>query len=267
MKVSIVTVTFNCKDVVESTLLSVINQSYSDFEYIVVDGGSSDGTTEIIKRYQEWISYCVSEPDYGIFDAMNKALNHVSGDYVIFLNAGDRFVADYILFKVFNGKIYDEDLLYGDVFVQNTLGYKLIKANSIYSQIVSAKDLVFKGQGFCHQSLFTKASLLKNIGFDLRFKLGADYDTTAKIYFSGNQKILYLGYPISVFDDRTGGASHNQTKKVLLERASMFSYKIGFYFYYKLMTYLVKQSSKSIMGKVIPKIVLNYRSKKYVTEI
>ena len=86
---SIITITFNAVHWIEQTILNVLGQSYPNIEYIIIDGGSTDGTVDIIKRYESSITYWVSEPDKGIYDAMNKGLKQATGDYVWFVNAGD----------------------------------------------------------------------------------------------------------------------------------------------------------------------------------
>ena len=90
---SIITITYNAERWLEQTILSVLSQSYAGIEYIVIDGGSTDGTVEIIRRYASGIAYWTSEPDKGIYDAMNKGLQRATGDYVWFINAGDTFYA------------------------------------------------------------------------------------------------------------------------------------------------------------------------------
>ena len=266
MKVTIVTVTFNCKNVIEETLLSVINQSYKDIEYIIIDGGSNDGTLEIINKYSSQISKIVSEPDKGIFDAMNKSLQYCNGEYVIFINAGDKFVNTDVLTTLFKDKVYTADLLYGDTYTQSEFGYKLIKANAIYSQKHNSKDLVFKSQGICHQSLFTKLHILKNIGFDLNYPIGADYDTTNKVFQKGNHELYYVGLPVSVFDDRFGGASHYKIIKMYRERFQMFNYKPTFIDYIKIYKMHFIVCLKQILENCFPRIIKEYRKKKYVTD-
>ena len=96
-KNSIVTVSYNAVATIESTILSVINQTYSNVEYIIIDGGSTDGTVDIIKKYQDKISYWISEPDQGIYDAMNKGLKIASGEWINFMNSGDSFVHTEVL--------------------------------------------------------------------------------------------------------------------------------------------------------------------------
>ena len=89
MKISVITVCFNAVSTIEKTICSVLNQSWSDLEYIIIDGGSKDGTVDILKKYSSRLSYYISEPDKGIYDAMNKGVKKASGDYVLFLGADD----------------------------------------------------------------------------------------------------------------------------------------------------------------------------------
>ena len=100
MKVSVITVSFNAVSCIERTIKSVISQRYNDFEYIIVDGQSNDGTIEIIQKYHAYISKWISEPDRGIYNAMNKAVRICSGEYCIFMNAGDMFVNPLVLKQV-----------------------------------------------------------------------------------------------------------------------------------------------------------------------
>lgn len=266
MKISIITVTFNCENVIEETLLSVINQSYSNKEYIVIDGGSKDNTIKIIKKYSSRIDVIVSEPDKGIFDAMNKSLQYAKGDYVIFMNAGDKFVDSETLTTIFEDKTYTADLIYGDTYTQTEFGFKLRKTNAIYAHKHTSRDLVFKSQGFCHQSLFTKVQILKNIGFDTNYPIGADYDTTNKVFVNGNHEIYYVGCPVSVFDDRNGGASHYKILKMYKERFGMFNYKptlIDWLVIYKKQFIVV---IKKTLEQYFPTIIKKYRKKKYISD-
>lgn len=266
-KISVVTVTFNCKDVIEETILSVINQTYNDKEYIVVDGGSNDGTLNIISEYRQHIDILVSEPDNGIFDAMNKAIDYANGEYVIFINAGDRFVNRDVLLSVFSKIKSGPDLIYGDTYIQTEFGFNLSKANAIYPQNPTNRELVFKSQGICHQSLFTRTELLKKIRFDINYKIGADYDTTYKVYMQGNHKLYYIGFPIAIFDDRTGGASHYKIIQMYRERFAMFGYSPNYldllHMYYEYFTIYMKQFVEALF----PIVVKKYRAKKYIKDI
>lgn len=99
--VTVITVVYNAKELLEETILSVLNQTYSNIEYIIVDGGSTDGTLDIIKKYQDKISKYISEPDQGIYDAMNKGMSLSKGQWLNFMNAGDSFYSNDVLQKVF----------------------------------------------------------------------------------------------------------------------------------------------------------------------
>lgn len=116
-KVSVVTVTFNCQDVIESTVRSVVNQDYGNVEYIVVDGGSKDDTLDILNRYRSRFAYFISEKDNGIFDAMNKAIIASTGDWILFLNAGDILASANVLSGIFSksygGRV---GVVFGDVY-------------------------------------------------------------------------------------------------------------------------------------------------------
>lgn len=267
MKISIVTVTYNCESTIEETILSIINQSYPNIEYIIIDGNSKDKTLSIIQQYETKISKIINEPDKGIFDAMNKSLNYITGDYVIFINAGDRLVNNHIIADIFEGKNYTEDLIYGDVYIENECGFLFCQSDPIYLRKPTKFDYVFRSQGFSHQSLFTKTSILRKIKFDLQYPLGADYDTTYKVYSSGNHLLYYTHKAISIFDDRYGGASHNKSTLIYDERSRMFNYKKGTRYYITLSKIILTEKLKSIITKIFPTIVYKHRVKKYSKHI
>lgn len=267
MKISIVTVTYNCQDVIEETIKSIIEQTYYNFEYIIIDGASKDNTLKIINRYSCHIDKIISEPDKGIFDAMNKSLNYITGDYVIFINAGDRLINNHIIADIFEGKEYTQDLIYGDIYIENECGFLMCKSDAIYLKKPTKYNYVFNSQGFCHQALFTKVSILRSIGFDLAYPLGADYDTTYKVFKFGNHQLLNTDRIISIFDDRYGGASHNNSKRIYEERSRMFQYKKGICYYAHLWIILFKERLKDIINKFFPTLVYNQRIRKYKKEI
>ena len=116
--ISVVTVSYNAVLTIEQTILSVINQTYPHIEYIIIDGGSTDGTVDIIKKYANRIAYWVSEPDKGIYDAMNKGIRTAKGEWINFMNAGDLFYSKDTLEKVFSKSINDNiKVIYGDVML------------------------------------------------------------------------------------------------------------------------------------------------------
>ncbi len=204
--ITVITVVLNGEKYLEETIQSVINQTYPNVEYIIIDGGSTDGTLDIIKRYKNQIDYWVSEKDKGVYDAMNKGIDLASGEWINFLNAGDKFVSDNVLESVFYSKYYDADVMYGDTIVD----YKLFK------RIFYSLDIYFleKGMPFSHQSVFVKSYLHKSLPFSNNFRLAADYDIFYKLFKKGI-KFHKINIPIS--ENSAYGIAFINRKKVLEE--------------------------------------------------
>ena len=183
-KISIITVVYNGRQYIEDTILSVINQQYSNFEYIIVDGNSNDGTQEVIKKYDSKIDYWVSENDSGIYDAMNKGIEIASGDWVIFMNCGDTFYNDQILEDVFTKKLdTDVKLLYGGCKVRSDWGTFTIKARP--------DGEIWKS--FTHQSIFSKIELNREFHFNLNFKAASDFNFVYTVFSKG-----FRTYPLDM---------------------------------------------------------------------
>lgn len=128
VKISIITVCYNASSVIEDTILSVINQTYCNKEYIIIDGDSNDGTVDIIKKYEDHIDNWISEPDNGIFDAMNKGIRMASGEWINMMNAGDRFFSEFVLEDIFS-KAYPQTIqfLYSDCEMRFPNGINYIR--------------------------------------------------------------------------------------------------------------------------------------------
>ena len=144
MKLSIITINYNNACDLKQTIQSVIEQTWGDFEYLIIDGGSTDSSLEIIKQYQNQIDYWVSEPDKGVFHAMNKGIEQSSGEYLLMLNSGDCLANNKVLEKVFDLNFYTEDILAGDVF---RAAHGKIFEKSYFPAAVSFKTLFNKA--FC----------------------------------------------------------------------------------------------------------------------
>ena len=196
--ISIITVSYNAVSTIEKTILSVINQTYDNIEYIIIDGGSTDGTIEIIKKYEHNISYWISEPDKGIYDAMNKGIKLAKGDWINFMNAGDTFYNNKIINEIFSYHCKG-DILYGNVYYEQN-GYKIIKK-------ATTPQLSNINLSFCHQSSFVKSSIIKKNPFNTIYKLSADYAMFMSLLSEGF-KFIYVDICIAKYD-RNGISSNN----------------------------------------------------------
>lgn len=177
---TIVTVSYNAVAVIEKTILSVIDQHYPELEYIIVDGGSKDGTIDVVKKYEANISKWISEPDKGIYDAMNKAIRMATGDWINFMNAGDVFYSNSVLNSI-AGQISDEStVVFGDM-AMDINGYEYIElSDPFYDHLPLNHKL-----GFNHQATFVRTEAAKRHPFNLRFKLAADYNMIITLYREG----------------------------------------------------------------------------------
>ena len=192
-KVTVVTVCYNAVNIIEKTILSVINQTYSNIEYIIIDGDSKDGTQDIIRKYSDRISYFISEPDKGIFDAMNKGLNVATGDYINFMNAGDLFFDSHVLTTLFAEKTYNEN----DGFI---FGLSVTPDGIVHKYVPFMENPNrYKGMGICHQSLFVKTELAQKYKFSLRYPVSADYGMIYSIYKDGYKYVKY-DFPICIYE-------------------------------------------------------------------
>ena len=179
-KFSIITVTYNAGAVLEDTIQSVITQTYRNVEYIIVDGGSKDHTLDIINRYREHIHTLVSEPDKGLYDAMNKGIRLATGDYLCFLNAGDELHEDDTLQLMVHSITGTElpDVLYGETAIVDEEGHFLRMR-----RLSAPDDLNWKsfkdGMLVCHQAFFPRRELAEP--YDLRYRFSADFDWCIRI--------------------------------------------------------------------------------------
>lgn len=202
--ITIITVVYNAKNTIEQSMLSVLNQTYSNIEYIIVDGASTDGTLDIIGKYETQIKKgefsnvsfrYISEPDKGIYDAMNKGIDMATGDWVLFLGADDLLMSS--INDYYNKFIDREVVYYGDVI--------LLPSKQRYGGEFSKYTLSYKN--ISQQAIFYPGFLLKQYHFSLQYPICADYDLNIFLY-SKNIKFEYIGVDISYFS--TEGCSWTQ---------------------------------------------------------
>ena len=168
-KFTIVTVTFNNSAELEKTILSVLEQTYPNVDYIIVDGGSLDGSVDTILEHKENLKFWVSEPDNGIYDAMNKGLKQADSDsFICFMNAGDTFSSKTTIAEVNSQLEPETDVIFGAVTV---------KYPDLYTRTLSAKniDQLWKGMCFSHQAVFIKTKLAQETGYDIEYTIAADF--------------------------------------------------------------------------------------------
>ena len=203
MKVTVVTAVLNDAGHIEQTILSVISQTDIEIEYIIVDGGSKDGTLELIGKYKDKISLLISEPDRGVYDAMNKGIKYSTGDFVYFLNSGDILLNPSILSKIKLEELKERNaIIYGNVVV----AYGNIEALEKPRPFFNSK-MKFKGIGICHQSMFFPGELIRNEKYDLSYNIAADYDLAYRLWRKGTV-FLYRDITIAKYDWGKGISSN-----------------------------------------------------------
>lgn len=209
LNVSIVTITYNDLANLKKTRNSILSQTFKDYEWIIIDGGSSDGTKEFLESNPEGITYWCSEKDKGVYDAQNKGTRIANGEYVIYMNAGDCFHDADVLQNVFSTQ-RTGDVLYGDWINQRETGKK--------QYVKSPSEIVFPSfysKNICHQAMFIKTSLIKNSPYDLSYEMYADWAKWMELSYQG-KVFEKLPYCICIF--QLGGASsaaENKKRKEL----------------------------------------------------
>lgn len=222
-KIAVITVVFNAKKNIEKTIESVLKQGYVDFEYMIQDGGSTDGTIQLAENYktkfnEKGIKYTIYvEKDEGIYDAMNKAVLKANSDYVLFLNAGDFLASEDILSKIsVELETNFPDIVYGNYYNY----YKNYRKRVVSLEV----ENLTKRMVCTHQAILTKSDLLKQRPYSTEYKMAADYDFYIQMYLSGkiykrlNWEIVYFA---------VDGVSQKKAKLTQLERLSIL-YKYGY---------------------------------------
>ena len=202
---SIITVCKNEEATIGRTIQSVASQTYYNIEYIVIDGGSTDGTLSIIDRYKDDINQIISGEDTGIFDAQNRGIELASGEYIAFLNGGDRLCNDKVYEKVFSEEP-NSDIIYGDVIIELTSGtlFRKKTPREIYEMFMMYDSIPHPGTVF-------RRELFDRLGrYDLSYKSIADYEFFLKSIFKHKALYEYRNFPFAVFNLK--GVSSKQEK-------------------------------------------------------
>lgn len=206
-KVSIITVIWNDVKHIEKTIRSILFQTYKNVEYIIIDGGSNDGTIDVIKKNEDKIYYWVSEPDKGVYDAMNKGIAVSTGDYVIFMNSGDTFHTEDAIEIMMSKQESSKDILYGNVSVKYWDGIKIEKPHEFFKT-----SMKFKGVGICHQTVFFPGKSIRKKKYDLSYRIASDYDLMYRMWKEG---ISFVYKDVVVADYEWGNGISSNPYKLL----------------------------------------------------
>lgn len=206
MRFSVITVCYNDKTGLENTIKSVIKQTSSNFEYIIIDGASTDGSIDIIKKYRRHINYWISEPDNGVYSAMNKGIKVAKGEYTIFMNSGDIFYTNDVLEKI-DALNIESDLAVGRA--------NMIKNGKVISSVEPPQEIML---GFwiyhsvIHQAAFMRTSMLKEKLYDENLKIVSDWKYMFEEYIT--RQYTYTAIPITICCYDTSGISSNNERRI-----------------------------------------------------
>ena len=249
--ITVITVVFNGVKTLEETIKSVVNQTYPNVEYLIIDGGSTDGTLDIIKKYEDVIDYWVSEPDNGIYDAMNKGIILIFGTWVYFLNSGDLIFNSNVFKDILINISNDFDFIYGNVFIKPI-------HNKIYDGLFSTYKLITKNIN--HQAIFYKKKLFTQYGFyNTKYYPSADHEFNLKIF--KNSKKKYIDHVIAIYNEQ-GYSSINIDYKFLNDLGFIVKTNLGlkFFILFKMRRFLVKLLTLLRINILIKKFIQFYRS-------
>jgi glycosyltransferase involved in cell wall biosynthesis len=229
MKISVITVTWNCVGTVCHTLDSILSQNHNEIEKIIIDGASSDGTLEILRTYQDRLDLIISEPDSGIYDALNKGLRYASGDVVGFLHADDVYEDNSVLTRIADAfEDVSVDAIYGDlVYVSKEDLSNIVR----YWKSGEYDDSSF-GCGWMppHPTLYIRKAVFDRLGlFNCKYDISADYDLILRFFSIAKIKTVYI--PRILVRMRLGGKSNGKLKFLIKKSREDFDilkrHKIG----------------------------------------
>ena len=221
-KFSIITVTFNADKVLEKTIQSVISQTYRNMEHVIVDGGSKDHTLDIVKKYQEHIGPVISEPDKGLYDAMNKGIRMATGDYLCFLNAGDELhdkeTLQHLVLTL-KGKDWP-DVIYGETAIVDENGSFLHMRRLSTPEQLTWKSFK-QGMLVCHQAFLPKRELALKHLYDLQYRFSADFDWCIRIMkeakYLHNTRLTLINYLNEGMTTRNHKASLKERFRIMVK--------------------------------------------------
>ena len=250
MRLSIVTINYNDRDGLLKTIESVISQSFKDFEWIIIDGGSTDGSRELIEQYAKFFSFWVSEPDKGVYNAMNKGIRIAKGDYIQFLNSGDWLYDETSLERCFSHS-FTGDIVYGDLFFVEKDGQMVKRC---FPNPLTLRYFYRRSLG--HNASFIRRELLQKDLYEERFKIVSDWAFFLKQALN-NCSFEYLGEIVSCFD--TNGVSCVNKDLVNQERETVLKELLPDML---IQDFLIMEEMDDKLSKTQVKKVLEYGGKR-----
>lgn len=248
MKYSIITINFNNKEGLRKTIESVIHQTFDDFEYIIIDGGSTDGSMEVIEEYAKCITYWVSEKDRGIYHAMNKGVSQAHGDYCIFMNSGDFFHDNRVL-EIIEALNIQEDILVGKVYIDGN--------NTIISPPPPNGELTFYhlfSGAIPHQGSFIRTELLHKYPYDETLRISSDWKFFVQTLILDNVSYRYLDVDVACYNLYGISTIHSEKMKDEKEKVlkELFPQRV-------LADYYRMKASECQTQLLTPKLRVSYR--------
>lgn len=216
---TVITIVYNDVKNIERTMRSVLDQTYPNMEYLLIDGNSNDGTLDVIRKYADRVSF-ISEPDKGIYDAMNKGISRAKGEYLLFMNSGDEIYAPNTVEKIFNSEP-DADIYYGETEMFNERWESLGQRRHTAPEQFNWRSFRF-GMSISHQAIYVRRSIAGY--YDLNYKLSSDIDwiirAAKKAHKIVNTRMYVAKYLV-------GGMSKKKHRQSLLERFDIFTRHYG----------------------------------------
>ena len=265
-KLSIITINLNNLEGLKKTLQSVLSQTYQDFEYIVIDGGSTDGSKELIEQYQDKISYWVSEPDSGIYNAMNKGIKQANGEYLLFLN-GDDYLIDNSVLQRISHHLEDKDLIYFDIYYGHNNNLKM----ATYPDKLSF--YFFYTGTICHQAVFFKKGLFTKFGlYDEQLKIVSDWKFIMLSIVKYHASYKHVSDVFCVFDNRGISSTidgNGQFNKIHYEERQQVIMSEFFYFaedykQFELLRYYFIKYKLNVLKHLLISLKKIFKSKFYL---
>lgn len=230
-KISLIIVVRNAVSTIEAAILSIINQDYPNFELVIIDGLSTDGTLEIIKKYSPHIAFFKSEKDEGIYDAMNKSLAHCSGEWIYFLGADDELYSHNVLTQLFSTPAQKTEIIYGNAYYTHR---KKVRFGKVSRYMMSKHNIN-------HQTIFYPKAVFQKYAFDLRYRTVADYYLNLQLFFKSEFHFKYLPVTVARFNDQgTSGVSADLQFDLDKEKILKSLFPADVYCFYKARQLFVK---------------------------